>query len=166
MNGHVEIVRSLIAAGARPEASNIPGFTPLHISLSNGQWKAMKLLIVAGAKVDSRLPDGATPLHLAGERGHTDAVKELRRANANAQLITTTAWGDSRVPLEAAASHEHSGVVRELMRPGGIGSCGGASGGADRPGTWTSWSCSSTPEWSTPAARRCSAPPAWARWRQ
>ncbi|KAJ9437836.1 Eye-specific diacylglycerol kinase, partial [Diplonema papillatum] len=50
--GHSEVVKELIAAGAKVDVQANDGSTALHIARENGRLKVVKELIAAGAKVD------------------------------------------------------------------------------------------------------------------
>jgi ankyrin repeat protein len=85
--GHVEIVRTLIAAGAPLDHVNNLGWTALieAIVLGDGgprHTDTLRLLIEAGANVN--LPDrnGRTPLSLARAQGHEAMVRLLQQAGA------------------------------------------------------------------------------------
>jgi uncharacterized protein len=85
--GHVEVVKTLIAAGGPLDHVNNLGWTALieSIVLGNGgpaHTETLRALVVAGANVN--LPDkaGATPLALARQRGYSAMVAILESAGA------------------------------------------------------------------------------------
>jgi ankyrin repeat protein len=85
--GHVEVVRTLIRAGAPLDHVNNLGWTALIESIVLGDGGPRHLatltsLVDAGANVN--LPDrmGASPLKLAEARGYREMVKVLNRAGA------------------------------------------------------------------------------------
>jgi ankyrin repeat protein len=85
--GHVEVVKTLIAAGATLDHVNNLGWTALieSIVLGNGgpaHTETLRALVVAGANVN--LPDkaGVTPLALARQRGYSAMVAILENAGA------------------------------------------------------------------------------------
>jgi hypothetical protein len=85
--GHVEIVRTLMGAGAPLDHVNNLGWTALieAIVLGDGgarHTETLRLLVEAGANVN--LPDrnGRTPLSLARAGGHEAMVRLLQRAGA------------------------------------------------------------------------------------
>ncbi|KAJ9439916.1 putative ankyrin repeat protein R863 [Diplonema papillatum] len=51
-NGHLEVVKELIAAGAKLHAPNMNSATALHLASQNGHLEVVKELIAAGANVD------------------------------------------------------------------------------------------------------------------
>ena len=85
--GHVEIVRSLIAAGAPLDHVNNLGWTALIESIVLGDGgprhtETLRALIEAGANVNLADRDGHTPLALARRRGYAEMIKLLERARA------------------------------------------------------------------------------------
>ena len=130
--GHLAVCKMLVNAGANVEAATTEGVTPLHMAAEYGHCEVMSMLIEAGANPNRRKIDGATPLFFAVQNGYMGAVILLLRAKAN-PLLT---WRDPEsgktiFPLDMAAQHGHSEVVRELVQQVGIKGCGGASGGVE-----------------------------------
>jgi ankyrin repeat protein len=85
--GHVEVVRTLIAAKAPLDHVNNLGWTALieSIVLGDGGKRhtaTLKSLIDAGANVNLADRSGDTPLTLAKRRGYTEMVKILETAGA------------------------------------------------------------------------------------
>ena len=85
--GHVEIVRTLIAAKAPLDHVNNLGWTALieSIVLGNGgnnHTDTLKALVEAGADVNIADRHGATPLALARARGYAEMVTILLAAGA------------------------------------------------------------------------------------
>jgi ankyrin repeat protein len=85
--GHVEVVRTLIAAGAPLDHVNNLGWTALIESIVLGDGGArhtetLKALIGAGANVNLPDRDGQTPLALARRRGYAAMIRVLERAGA------------------------------------------------------------------------------------
>ncbi|CAL1163816.1 unnamed protein product, partial [Cladocopium goreaui] len=79
--GHVEICRLLLAAGAEVDArGDESGNTPLHFATYNGQVEVVKLLLEAKASVTVKDLQGQTPLDDARRQGHDEVVKILENA--------------------------------------------------------------------------------------
>jgi len=85
--GHVEVVRTLIRAGAPLDHVNNLGWTALIESIVLGDGgarhtEALQALIEAGANVNLADRDGQTPLALARRRGYSEMIKLLERAGS------------------------------------------------------------------------------------
>ncbi len=64
-DGHIDVVRTLLKAGADPEFTDPDGSTALIVALMNGHWDTAKLLIESGADVNTWDWWGQAPLYLA-----------------------------------------------------------------------------------------------------
>jgi ankyrin repeat protein len=85
--GHVDVVRTLIRAGAPLDHVNNLGWTALIESIVLGDGGArhtetLNALVRAGARHDLADRDGRTPLALARARGYAEMVKVLEDAGA------------------------------------------------------------------------------------
>jgi uncharacterized protein len=105
--GHVEVLETLIEAGADFRTPLDSGFSPLMFTVRQGRIPAVKALLKAGAdvnevvqvKTNPKLPEGerplrsgTTPLHLALSNGHLELAAELLDAGAdpNSDLLGYT----------------------------------------------------------------------------
>ena len=61
-NGHVEVVRALVEAGASVDQARNDGVTPLCIASEEGHVEVVRVLVAAGASVDQANNDRVTPL--------------------------------------------------------------------------------------------------------
>ena len=84
VEGHLEVVRELLARGAAVDAArNITetsSATPLYIASWAGHLEIVRELLKAKANVDAARNDGWTPLLIASQKGHLEIVRELRAA--------------------------------------------------------------------------------------
>jgi ankyrin repeat protein len=85
--GHVEVVRTLIAARAPLDHVNNLQWTALIESIvlgdgGNNHTETLRALVDAGAKVDIPDRNGSTPLTLARNRGYREMVAILEKAGA------------------------------------------------------------------------------------
>ena len=107
----VEAVRHLIARGAKVNAVNPFGTTPLHTACrtpslllqEDGVQRAkqtIRVLIAAGARVTVADMRGNTPLHLAARNAYLDAEDLQLLIEKGASLEARDAWG--RTPFVAA----------------------------------------------------------------
>jgi ankyrin repeat protein len=76
---NVSMVRMLLARGAKADAVQAGGFTPLHAAAFHGSREIVELLFSHGADPAIRSADGKTAADLAAERGHRDLAQQLRR---------------------------------------------------------------------------------------
>ena len=65
----LEMVKVLLAAGAKPTVANRYGVTPLHEAATIGSASVVSALLRAGAKPDATYGEGETPLMLAARSG-------------------------------------------------------------------------------------------------
>ena len=86
-NGHVEVVRALLAAGAGVDAAANDGWTALIHASDLGDLRSVRVLLAAGAGVDAADINGWTPLIHASESGQVKVVRALLAAGANKHLI-------------------------------------------------------------------------------
>ena len=91
--GHVEVVRTLIRAGAPLDHVNNLGWTALIESIVLGDGGArhtdtLRALVEAGASVNLADREGRTPLALAEARGYDTMARLLRRAGARTSGAT------------------------------------------------------------------------------
>ncbi|MFC6092804.1 ankyrin repeat domain-containing protein [Saccharothrix sp. BKS2] len=102
-DGHTEIVRALIAAGADVNATEPTfGAVPLHKAVYNGHADITRVLVeTPGTDIDFQgSTNGYTPLHDALWHGFEDCARILVRAGARLDLV----GHDGRTPLEMAVA--------------------------------------------------------------
>lgn len=75
-----EIVRTLVEAGADPNAQSASGGTPLHTAAFVGDVEITKLLLEAGGDPEAQDAKGQTPLDLAREKGHSEVAALMHHA--------------------------------------------------------------------------------------
>ena len=114
LNGHLEIARRLVSAGAQVNLSNCMLATPLHAAASNGHVKMIKFLMSKGAEVDAIDLNGNSPLIAAACGGHSRAMCCLLEAKADSNLRTV----DGYTAMHVAAKEGHLEVVSILLENG------------------------------------------------
>jgi cytohesin len=82
--GNIEIMKALLAAGAKVDHVDKSGQQPIHTAAARGCIEAAKVLLAAGAKVDAEIKNndmdsmnGQQPLHVAAFHGNTATVEFL-----------------------------------------------------------------------------------------
>lgn len=81
--GHLEIVRALLAAGADVNAERRDGLTALIFASTNGYFEIVQDLLTAGADVNARTRQFSnTALKVASRNGHQDVIQLLKKAGA------------------------------------------------------------------------------------
>jgi ankyrin repeat protein len=95
-DGNVEAARILIGGGARVNAEDSMGRTPLHLAAEHPEL--VQLLLENGAQVNNRSVFRATPLHHAVE--NAESVRLLVEAGAN--VNAEDAFG--RTPIDLAVT--------------------------------------------------------------
>ncbi len=74
--------------------------TVLRAAAAGGNVRLIKALIVKGTVIDAPDDAGLTPLDWAAILGHAEAADVLRKAGAEADLLSATAIGDREAVLE------------------------------------------------------------------
>ncbi|OLQ00914.1 Ankyrin repeat domain-containing protein 50 [Symbiodinium microadriaticum] len=108
--GHVEVARLLLEAGAATDMDD-PGYcTPLSASAMCGHVEVVQLLLEAGADRD-KVSDRGTPLSWAAYEGHVEVARSLLQAGAAKDKVDE----DLYTPLFAATERRHFQVLRLLL---------------------------------------------------
>eukprot|EP00731_Ephydatia_muelleri_P032474 Em0024g18a len=88
-NGHFDIVKALVGAGANVNQTSKMNATPLYVACEKGHLDVVQTLLEGGADVEIAMSnDGWSPLHVASFKGHLEVVKTLIEAEANVNLAT------------------------------------------------------------------------------
>ncbi|XP_014277122.1 putative ankyrin repeat protein RF_0381 [Halyomorpha halys] len=85
-SGHVQVVKSLIDAGAVLDMTNLFLKTSLHYAAMEGHTGVVKVLVDAGAMVNIQDCEGWIALHHAAQGGYNDVVTELLEAGSMVNL--------------------------------------------------------------------------------
>ncbi|MFE9847247.1 ankyrin repeat domain-containing protein [Streptomyces sp. NPDC005576] len=106
VTGNTASVRTLLRAGADPEAADADGTTPLYTASVQGDADLAKILLRAGARPDTEsggCGSEGTPLCAAASWGSTEVVRVLLAAGADPNLRED--HGTGRTPLEWAGAN-------------------------------------------------------------
>ena len=114
--GEVEDVLRLLSQGARVDATDSTGETPLHYAATRGKTDIAELLIAHGADVNARDAMDQTPLHYAAIWiGGTEASQLLIAHGADVNARDK----DGKTPLAMAEERINDDLSKLLRRHGG-----------------------------------------------
>ncbi|MDT8399373.1 MAG: ankyrin repeat domain-containing protein [Pseudomonadales bacterium] len=111
----LDLVRALLAAGARADISNRYGSSPLIEAVKLGNAELVRLLLDAGANPDSSNQDKQTALMLAANIGALDIARMLIDHGANVNTIESFR---GQTALMWAAAENHPAVAELLIEYG------------------------------------------------
>jgi ankyrin repeat protein len=114
-NNDVDLTKALVAAGAKVDAANRYGVTPLLQASRTGDVALMEILLAAGANPQLSLEDGETPLMASARAGRVDAVRLLLAKGADVNKVDTL---QEQTALMWAAAEGHTAVVNALLEAG------------------------------------------------
>jgi ankyrin repeat protein len=109
------MAQTLLSAGAKVDAPNNFGVTPLLQASSTGDVPVISVLLRAGADASLAHPDGEAPLMAAARAGRVEAVRMLLEAGANVNAADTY---QEQTALMRAALEGHTDVVKTLLGAG------------------------------------------------
>lgn len=93
-NGHIDICRLLLQAGAKvDETTLLECATPLFEAAAAGHTEICRLLLEAGAAVNACTRTATTPLMIAAQNGHPATCRLLLAAKADVRQVDR--WGDT-----------------------------------------------------------------------
>lgn len=115
-----EVVKALIAAGAKVDTIDKYGYQPIHYAAEAGDIELVQVLLDAGAKFDApagNVPaqQGAQPIHLAVKSGNGALVKMLLEAGA--KVDAKDSRGNS--PFSYFATKDDPGSVKKILLAAG-----------------------------------------------
>ena len=113
-NGNLEIVHTLLLAGARANLKNNSGRTPLMYLRDNATDKLVRELLSAGAKVNARDESGGTALMNAASLSNYAVVKGLIENGAKVDLKDD----EGKTALMFAATNEDPRIAKLLIDAG------------------------------------------------
>lgn len=110
MHGHVDLVRTLVDAGADLYLKSGSGDSALHLAAHGGSEEAVSLILSRGVDVNIAGFGDTSPLFNAVETGKLGCVSLL--CERGADVNRTDDWSSS--PLHLAAMHGHLNICTKL----------------------------------------------------
>ncbi len=112
IGGDPKVVRALLDAGAKIEARDISGYTPLLRALYLGKKDLAWLLLKRGADPSQTNNYGEQALHLAAKQGYTAmCIKLLSRPGTKVNIQNLAGW----TPLHLAVNKGRAETVKMLL---------------------------------------------------
>lgn len=111
---NVIAVRSLLAEGADPDASQPDGATALHWAVYRDNLDMVNALLAAGADINSVNRLGASPLYIAAKSGNGELIGRLVDAGADPNLALQM----NETPVMTASRSGAVTGVRKLVTAG------------------------------------------------
>jgi ankyrin repeat protein len=90
--GKLQEVKDSLNDGARVDAVDEYGRTPLYWAAEKGHKEVVKMLIERGNKVDAADKNGMTPLHWAAQNGHKEIAGMLIAGGADVNAADEYGW--------------------------------------------------------------------------
>jgi ankyrin repeat protein len=112
-HGDSEVVKMLLARGAKIDATAFNGDTTIGRASEYGDLKSAQMLLAAGADATKANKYGHTPLMLAAREGHDDLVTLLI-----AQHVDVNADADGENAVTFATWKDHLAIVKMLFDAG------------------------------------------------
>ncbi len=101
MNGHFDLVKTLLNAGANPNKSNNLGQTPLNLAEKNSNLSIVKLLRTDFSRRDNVCQD------IKHEGGNNEFKQYLQKKESEIKIITYKALAGDHNALQKAIKHCH-----------------------------------------------------------
>ena len=112
--GHHDLLKTLLAAGADPNMSDQEGWTPLMFASREGHLEIVERLLAAGADPTISHKNNWTLLMSASQGGHREVVEKLLAAGADPTVSDPQGW----TALHLASGGGDSNIVKALLAAG------------------------------------------------
>ncbi|XP_047101808.1 receptor-interacting serine/threonine-protein kinase 4-like [Schistocerca piceifrons] len=114
IQGSMEELQALLAAGVNVGARDMNEWTPMHWAAGRGYEEMVRRLLAAGADVGARDKFQQTPLHLAAWGGRPAVVRLLSASSADPNARDVDGW----TPLHSAAFNDETEAATALLEAG------------------------------------------------
>ena len=111
INGHTDVVHTLLKAGSSPEVTTNHLETPLILATQNGHNEVVELLLKTNVDPNACSEDGRTAIFMASWYGHSVVISTLLTSGADPNLADS----DGCTPLIIGSCNGHSKVVELLL---------------------------------------------------
>ena len=111
LNGHLDVVKLLVSAGALVNLPNCTMATPLHAAATNGHLRVVEYLLHKGADINTSDIYNSSPLFAAIHNGHLKVVKLLLKQGAG----TSQEMIDGSTVMHVAARRGQYEIVKILL---------------------------------------------------
>ena len=105
----------MLRSGAKADAENRYGVTPLSLAVEEGHLDVVNALIAAGANVNHALPEGETILMTGARTGNVEVLRALLKRDARVETRDGF-YGETALIWATAA--DHAEAVRALLEAG------------------------------------------------
>ncbi|XP_044141336.1 ankyrin repeat domain-containing protein 49-like [Bufo gargarizans] len=106
-NGHLAIVRELIAKGADVHTVTVDGWTPLHSACKWNNTEVASFLLQHGADINAQTKGSLTPLHLAAANRDCCRLLELLLMNRYIKPQLTNKLGETAYEIARRTDMYH-----------------------------------------------------------
>lgn len=114
LNGHLEVVKTLVSAKASVNLPNCMMSSSLHAATSNGHLAIMEYLIGKHANMDAIDIFHYTPLMVAVQGGHLRAIEYLLQKHVGTEVTSKEGY----TVMHLAALHGHHHAIKLLLDHG------------------------------------------------
>jgi ankyrin repeat protein len=109
------LVQKLLQQGAKPDARNDYGSTPMTVAAEHGDYPIMQALVSAGGNIESPNGEGQTLLMAVVRTGNVETARLLLDKGAN--VNTKENWG-GQTALMWAAAQQQPALIKLLIAHG------------------------------------------------
>ena len=88
MQGHNATVEALLSWGAKVDAPDLEGRTPLYGACQEGHMACVTALLKAGASFSFPAKDGSLPIHVASQNNKIDVVATLLELGCGPNVVS------------------------------------------------------------------------------
>ena len=111
-----KLARSLLEAGANPNARDNAQYTPLHLAAARGDDALVRILLAKGADVHARTEAGDTALYIAAYWGQVKAARVLMEAGADVAAANNEGKTALSIAVQEQRGPELIAVLRTTRR--------------------------------------------------